>query len=474
VTLELFNSLTNAKEEFRPLEPGVVKLYTCGPTVYDYAHIGNFRTFLAEDLLRRVLEARGYRVRQVMNITDVGHMTVDDLRDTGEDKMAVAARRFGGDPFRVSEFYADAFFADLRALNFREAESYPWATRTIPQMIRHVERLIETGHAYVVGGNVYFDVSTFPAYGRLSGNSVAALKAGARLEPNEEKRHPADFAVWKHDEKHIMKWPSPWGEGFPGWHLECSVMAMATLGEQIDIHAGGEDNRFPHHECEIAQTEAVTGRPFARFWFHVTHLMVEGEKMAKSSGNFFTLRDLTEKGYDPMAIRLALLSVQYRQPMNLTMDGLDEAAKNLERVRDLVGRLGPDAAGPDRPGVAEAVERARAAFDAALDDDLNTSRAKAALLSLVGEVNRIGPPLSPGDAGLVRSALGTMDEVLGVGLLEIGPEEGLDAEIEARIEERLEARRRKDFATADRIRDELAARGILLVDTPEGTTYKRR
>lgn len=474
MTLTLYNSLTKRREPFEPIEEGVVRYYCCGPTVYDYAHIGNFRTFVSEDLLHRALEARGYRVRKVMNITDVGHMTVDDLSDSGEDKMAVAARRFGGDPYKVAAHYTAAFFEDGKALNLREAESYPRATETIPEMVRLVERLIEAGHAYVVGGNVYFDVSTFPGYGKLSGNTVEALKAGARLEPHPDKRHPADFAVWKSDPGHIMKWDSPWGEGFPGWHLECSVMAMAGLGEEIDIHAGGEDNRFPHHECEIAQTEAVTGRPFSRFWFHVTHLMVEGEKMSKSKGNFFTLRDLVGKGHDPMAIRLALLSVQYRQPMNLTMEGLDEARKNLDRVRELVRRLDPDAAAPDRPAVAEAVAKARRDFDAAIDDDLNVSPARAALLGLVADVNRAGLPLSAGDAGRVREALAEMDDVFGLKLLEAPAEEGLDEEVEARIREREEARGRRDFATADRIRDELLARGILLEDSPSGTTWKRK
>ncbi len=474
MTIRIYNSLTRKKEEFVPLRPGEVRMYNCGPTVYDYAHIGNLRSFLTADILRRLLEARGYRVRQVMNITDVGHMTLDDLRDGGEDKMAVAARRFGGDPVRVAEFYTKAFFEDIETLNLRRAECYPRATETIPEMIELVSRLIEKGHAYAVGGNVYFDISTFPEYGKLSGNTVERLKTGARLDPNPEKRNPADFALWKSDPNHIMQWDSPWGRGFPGWHLECSVMAMKVLGETLDIHTGGEDNRFPHHECEIAQSEAATGKPFVRYWVHGGWLLVDGEKMSKSKGNFYTLRDLLERGHDPMAVRWALSAVHYRQPMNFTLEGLAEAKKNLERIRDLVRRLDPAPEVPDRPEIAAAVERARADFDAALDDDLNMSPARAALLGLVAHVNRVGPPLSPGDAARVRAALEGFDEVLGVRLLETGAAETPDERVERLIRRRERARAERDFATADRIRDELAAEGILLEDTPRGTVWKRK
>ncbi len=427
MTLYLTNSLTGKKEEFIPLNPGEVLMYNCGPTVYDYAHVGNLRSFLMADVLRRLLEARGFTVRQVLNITDVGHMTLDDLRDSGEDKMAVAAKRLGKDPWEVARHFTQAFFEDLKALNFLEAEAYPRATETIPEMIEMVERLVEKGHAYVVGGNVYFDVSTFPKYGRLSGNTVENLKAGARLEVNPEKRHPADFALWKSDPNHIMQWDSPWGRGFPGWHIECSVMAQATLGDQIDIHTGGEDNRFPHHECEIAQSEAATGKTFARYWLHGGYLQVGGEKMSKSKGNFFTLRDLLEKGYDPRAIRAALISVHYRQPMNLTLEGIEEAAKNLERVHELFRKMGGEDAVPDRPGVADAVKRARREFDASMDDDMNISPARAAVLGLVGEVNRVGLPLSTADANLVRETFSYFDGILGTGLVDVADADDLSA-----------------------------------------------
>jgi cysteinyl-tRNA synthetase len=474
MSLRIFNTLTGRKEEFEPLVPGEAKVYNCGPTVYDYAHIGNMRTFLFEDLLRRVLDARGYAVRHVMNITDVGHMTVDDLRDTGEDKMAVAARRLGKDPWQVAEHYTKAFFEDLDTLNFRLAHEYPRATETIPEMIALVEKLLEGGHAYVVGGDVYFDIKTFPEYGKLTGNTVEALKAGARLEVREEKRHPADFALWKSDPDHLMLWDSPWGRGYPGWHLECSVMAMSSLGESIDIHTGGEDNKFPHHECEIAQSEAATGRPFAKYWMHSSHLLVDGEKMSKSMGNFYTLRDLLEKGHEPMAIRSAVLAVQYRQPMNLTMEGIEEAGKNRDRVRELLRKLEAAEAAPDRPELAGAVTRARTDFDDALDDDLNISPARAAMLGLVSEVNRLGPPFSPPDAARIREAFAHFDDILGLRLLEEKETEPLDEEVARLVRERDEARERRDFAAADRIREDLKARGFLVEDTPDGTVVRRR
>ena len=472
--VHLTNTLTGKKEEFVPRVPGEVRMYNCGPTVYNYAHVGNLRAFLMADVLRRLLEARGYRVRQVMNITDVGHMTQDDLRDSGEDKVAVAAKEMGKDPWEVAKFFTDAFFQDLEALNFREAEAYPRATETIPEMIAMVERLVEKGNAYVVGGNVYFDVSTFPAYGRLSGNTVERLKAGARLEVNPEKRHPADFALWKSDPDHIMQWDSPWGPGFPGWHIECSVMAQALLGEELDIHTGGEDNCFPHHECEIAQSEAATGKTFARYWLHTGYLQVGGEKMAKSKGNFFTLKDLMAKGYDPRAIRAALISVHYRQPMNLTLEGIDEASKNLDRVHELLRKIGGEAGVPDRPEIAAATARARSDFDAAMDDDMNVSPARAAVLGLVGEVNRAGLPLSTADADLVRETFAWFDGVFGTGLMEVAQADDLSAGIEALIDARNAARQARDFAESDRIRDELAARGIILEDGPGGTTWKRK
>jgi cysteinyl-tRNA synthetase len=473
LTLRFTNSLSRKKEVFEPLVPGEVRMYHCGPTVYDYAHIGNFRSFLLADLLRRVLEARGYSVHQVMNITDVGHMTEDDLRDSGEDKMAVASRRLDQRPEEVAERYSRAFFTDIETLNFRKAHDYPRATRTIPEMIRMIETLIEKGHAYVVGGNVYFDIRSFPEYGRLAGHTLDQLKAGARVGVLEEKRHPADFALWKHDPNHLMQWDSPWGSGFPGWHIECSVMSTSILGETIDIHTGGEDNRFPHHECEIAQSEAATGRPFVRYWLHGGWLFVDGEKMSKSKGNFYTVHQLIEEGHDAMSLRAALMAVHYRQQINFSLEGIEDAGKNIERVRELMRKLGPEEGVPDRKEIADAVRLRHEEFDEAIDDDLNVPRARAAMLSLVSDLNRVGLPLSVGDAAVVREAFGAFDDILGWRLTETGEDVSLTQEVEAKIRERNEARARKDFATADRIRDELAARGIQLIDTPDGVEWRK-
>jgi len=408
-----------------------------------------------------------------MNLTDVGHMTLDDLRDGGEDKMAVAARRFGGDPFQVADFYMEAFFRDIETLNFRPAHDYPRATETVPAMIAMIETLVSAGYAYVAEGNVYFDIASFPDYGKLAGHTLSQLQAGARVEVVEEKRHPADFALWKRDPDHIMQWDSPWGRGFPGWHIECSVMAMSILGDTLDIHSGGEDNRFPHHECEIAQSESASGKPFVRYWLHGGWLLVDGEKMAKSKGNYYTVHDLVEQGRDPMALRAALMAVHYRQQINFSLEGIADAGKNIERVKEMVRKLGPEEGAPDRPDVAVAVAARREEFDAGIDDDLNVPKARAAMLSLVSDVNRIGTPLSRLDAGLVREAIGAFDDILGWRLLETGPALSLDEEIDAKIRERNEARAAKDFATADRIRDELAAAGIQLIDTPDGVTWRR-
>jgi cysteinyl-tRNA synthetase len=338
-------------------------------------------------------------------------------------------------------------------------------------MIAMIERLIARGFAYVVNGNVYFDVDAFPHYGELSGNTIESLRAGARVDINPEKRHPYDFALWKRDPRHVMQWDSPWGRGFPGWHIECSAMAAKYLGEQFDIHTGGEDNIFPHHECEIAQLEGATGkRPAVKFWLHTRFLLVNGQKMSKSLGNFYTLRDLMDRGYDPLAVRYVLMSTQYRQPLNFTLEGVDAAKEAIQRLRDFRRRLREASAPRDNPELTGVLETARAGFDGGLADDLNTSAALAALFDMVRAVNKLD--LSAADAARVLQFLDRADRVLGV----MGRDEGvpLDAEIQALIEQRDAARRRRDFATADRIRRDLASRGIILEDTPSGTRWKRR
>ena len=466
MSLVLFNSLTRKKQAFRPLEPGLVRMYNCGPTVYSRQHVGNFRAFLFADVLRRWLEYRGFDVRQVMNITDVGHL-VDDA-DEGEDKLERRAREERLDPWEISRRNTEQFLKDLATLGVQPAMVYPRATDHVPEMLEIIEGLIERGNAYRVGGNVYFDVSTFERYGRLSGNRVADLEAGARIEVNPEKRHPADFALWKSDPKHLMKWDTAFGpDGFPGWHIECSAMARKHLGDRIDIHTGGEDNVFPHHECEIAQTEAFTGEPFASYWLHTKFLQVDGGKMSKSLGNVYTIDDVLERGFSARALRFALLRGHYRQPLNFTWDAMKDAASALETLDDLAARLrrlrDEAGAGADR------VAAARAAFEAAMDDDLNVGRALPALFGLRTDAleNRVGGAA----AGDALAWLARVHGVLGVLELE---ERDLSSEVEGLIAARQAARAAKDWAEADRIRDDLLARGIVLEDSPAGVTWRRR
>ena len=469
MTFVVYNSLTRTKAPFEPLEPGVVRMYNCGPTVYNRQHVGNFRAFLFSDLLRRWLEYLGYEVRQVMNITDVGHMLGD--ADEGEDKIETRARAENLSPWDISRENAETFLADLATLGVQPAMVYPRATDHIPEMLEMIDGLIESGHAYQVDGNVYFDVNKFDRYGRLSGNKVEDLEAGARIEINAEKRHPADFALWKSDPKHLMKWDSRFGpDGFPGWHIECSAMARKHLGDRIDIHTGGEDNVFPHHECEIAQTECFTGEPFANYWMHTRFLQVDGGKMSKSLGNVYSVDDVLEQGFTARTLRFALMRAHYRQPLNFTWDAMKDAQSSLESLDDLVRRLQRSAAsgeGDDR-GL-ELVEAARVAFEDAMNDDLNTSGALAALFTLRNQAieDRLGA--AAGAAGL--ELLGRVNAVFGVLELE---EQSLDGEVEALIEKRQAARAAKDWAEADRLRDELLALDIVLEDGPSGVTWHRR
>ncbi|MGO8703801.1 MAG: cysteine--tRNA ligase [Candidatus Brocadiia bacterium] len=466
--MKVFNTYTRRKEEFEPIEPGKVRMYNCGPTVYNFAHIGNARAFVFADVLRRTLEHFGCAVTQIMNITDVGHMTSD--ADEGEDKMAKAAREQQKDPWQIAEFYTKAFLEDIRALNIEPAFKYPRATEHIPEMIALIERLIGNGHAYAVNGNVYYDIAAFPRYGRLSGNTIEQLEAGARIEINPEKRHPADFALWKQDPKHIMQWDSPWGRGFPGWHIECSAMSGKYLGDQFDIHTGAEDNIFPHHESEIAQSEGATGKvPWVKYWMHARFLQVNGQKMSKSLGNFFTLRDLLEKGCDPMAVRYVLISTHYRQPLNFTLESVEAAKTSIRRLKDFRIRLKESGAKADPPELAAALEKGKNGFDAALADDLNTSAALAALFDMLRDVNKL--ELSPAGAAQAAALLASFDKVMGV--LGEEKEESPDAEIESLIRRREEARARRDFKTSDDIRTQLKAKGIILEDSAGGTRWKR-
>jgi cysteinyl-tRNA synthetase len=469
VTLKVFNSLTRSKETFQPVSAGKVRMYNCGPTVYGHAHIGNFRAFLFTDVLRRWLELSGYEVQQVMNITDVGHARDDDP-DSTDDKMDTAARKEKLDPWQIAAKYTELFMKDVDALGMQRAHHYPRATDHIPQMISIIEQLIGNGHAYQVGGNVYFSVARFANYGALSGNTPEDLLAGARIDVNDEKQDPRDFALWKTDSHHIMQWESPFGRGFPGWHIECSAMSRELLGEgTLDIHTGGEDNVFPHHECEIAQSEGAFEPPFVKYWLHTRFLQVDGGKMSKSLGNLYTVDDLASKGYAPVALRFLLLRGHYRQVLNFTFEGLDQAAAAVRRLRLFDAQMrdsAGDASPPDSPP--SFVSAAVARFEAGMDDDLNLSVALDGVFSLMSDANRGG--VTGADAAATRQALQRFDQVLGV--LETEPEL-LDADIEALITARTTARAAKDFATSDAIRDQLAAQGIELLDGKDGVKWRR-
>jgi cysteinyl-tRNA synthetase len=462
--LQVTNTLTRAKEPLRPRTPGRVSMYTCGPTVYRYAHIGNLRTFLLADLLRRALEAGGTEVRQVQNITDVGHMTNEEF-DRGEDRMLVSARLEDKSPAEIAQHYTEAYLADAAALNLRPATAYPRASEYVPQMLELVAKLLERGHAYEVEGTVYFAVESFPGYGRLSRNTLDRLRAGHRQEEvDPRKRHHADFALWKAaGPGRIVKWPSPWGDGYPGWHIECSAMSLATLGEHIDVHTGGEDNVFPHHEDEIAQSEAVVGHQVVATWVHGAHLLTEGRRMAKSAGNFYALADLRQRGHSALAARLLFLQARYGSQFNFTWDALAGAERTLDRLRSRVAGWargpGPEAGRPAGAGGYE--ER----FWAAVDDDLDTPTALAVLHQLEGDES-----LAPAAR---LAAVTAFDRFLGLDLAaEVG--QVLPAGAEALIAGREQARAARDFAAADRLREQLAGLGVEVTDTRSGTTWRLR
>ena len=461
--MRVFNTLTRRLETLTPREPGHVRLYTCGPTVYDFAHIGNFRTYVWEDLLRRTLEFLGFRVTQVMNITDI------------EDKIIAKATAEGTTIDRVTAPYIEAFFQDLGTLGIRRAEHYPRATEHIPEMIAIAKALEARGLTYVSQGSLYFRIDAFAPYGRLSNLERREIKVGARVDSDEyDKDDARDFVLWKGHRDGEPSWDSPFGPGRPGWHLECSAMSMKYLGESFDLHTGGVDNIFPHHENEIAQSEGATGHPFVTYWMHAAHLMVDGEKMAKSKGNFHTLRDLVAAGHDPRAIRYLLLSTHYRSSLNFTFDALARAAGELARFDALQARLAESRTADGRDAGFDAKLAAiEAEVRDALGEDLNVSGAFGALFRLVREANAAldRTELPAGSAAALSETLARIDGALGV--IAAKPAELLDPEIEALIDQRQAARKSKNFAESDRIRDLLAGRGIVLEDTPQGVRWRR-
>jgi cysteinyl-tRNA synthetase len=463
MTLYLYDTYTRSLREFTPLNPAPagekpeVGLYTCGPTVYDYAHIGNLRTYIFEDVLRRVLEFNGYRVNHVMNITDVGHLTSD--ADEGEDKMEKGARRLGKTAWDIAEFFAGAFRQDLARLNILEPTIWCKATDHIPEQIEFIRCIEEKGYTYRTSDGIYFDTSKLPNYGYLARLDIEGLQAGARIEMGE-KRHPTDFALWKFSppgQKRQMEWDSPWGVGFPGWHIECSAMSAKYLGTYFDIHCGGEDHISVHHSNEIAQTEACYGTRLANFWMHGHFLQLDDAKMAKSSGEFLRLDTLIERGYDPLAYRFFCLSAHYRSKLNFHWDSLDGAATSLDRLRSNVYEWG-EPGEPDQ----DYVEK----FTAQVNDDLNMPRALAVTWDLVK---------SDLPAAVKKATILVFDQVLGLRLAEWKPvDEPIPDEILALVEQRQAARREKRWSEADALRDQVIAAGYEIEDTPEGPRVRHR
>lgn len=460
--MRISNTLSNRKEEFVPIDGDNVNIYCCGPTVYDYIHIGNARPLVVFDTLRRYLKYRGYKVKYVQNFTDV------------DDKMIRRANEENTDIQELADRFIAAYFEDAAALNVLRADVHPRATENMDAIIDLVERLVDSGHAYVVDGDVYFDTSTFPGYGKLSGQNLEELELGARIDVDERKKHPADFALWKARKEHEPYWDSPWGEGRPGWHIECSAMSTKYLGDTLDIHGGGQDLKFPHHENEIAQSECASGKPLSKYWMHNGYINVNGSKMAKSAGNFFTVRDILNK-YDGLAVRLFMLSSHYANPINFSEDLLDQAVKALERIDNCRENLefivlSPRETGPDPD---EAIRELNDGFNAAMDDDLNTAQALGVIFEYITRVNTMFR--DGGRAEDAKKALEALQEHLDVlGLVREGTGDEVPEKVLALAEQRKKARESKDWALADSLRDEIALLGYEIKDTPDGARISRR
>jgi len=490
--LNLYNTLTNQMEEFKPLHKGKVGIYVCGPTVYGHAHLGHAKSYVSFDVLVRYLRYLGYKVTYVQNITDVGHLTDD--ADQGEDKLQVAAAKEKKHPMALAEYYTKSYFDDMDKLNNLRPDICPRATGHIIEQIETVKTLLEKGYAYQVNGSVYFEVAKFKGYGKLSGRKVEDMIAGARVDVSPEKKAPADFALWKKAEpNHIMQWPSPWGYGYPGWHLECSVMSTKYLGNTLDIHGGGLENQFPHHDCEIAQAEAANDVQFVKYWLHNNMVTVDGRKMGKSLNNFITLKqvfsgehDRLSREYHPLAVRQLVLNSHYRSPLDFSDPALHAAQSGLDKITAAAGHLRDVAArapaGEVDPDVASKLEKIKQRFEDAMNDDLNTSVALATVFELTRLSNKV---LETSVASretlnaLYDLYTGLAGDVLGIVRDEYpqakpGDEETLGEVVDILIEQRNRARAKKDFQAADDIRDKLNEAGIILEDKPDGTLWRKK
>lgn len=477
--ITLYNTLTKKKEVFESINAGKVGMYTCGPTVYGKVHIGNIRAYTIADMLRRVLENAGFEVRHIKNITDVGHLTEDDIAqgDSGEDKIEKKARAEKKTPKEIARFYENYFRETEQKMNILPAQYFPRATAHVPQMIHLIETLIKKDFAYEKNGNVFLDVTSFRNYGALSGNTLEKLKVGARLEEHSDKKHPWDFALWlKAPKEHLMRWKSPWSEGYPGWHIECSAMSMEYLGESFDIHTGGEDNIFPHHEAEIAQSECATNQPFVRYWIHSRHLLVDGEKMSKSKGNFYTLEDIEAKGFTAMDLRLALLSSHYRSQMNFTWNAIEQARANRKTLESFCDRLAENKASiifarsRKDDGCSKKTHGYKEAFRAALEDDLNTPEAITILLTFIREGNKAMDTKTLENPEEIKKIFLECINLLG---LIFEKKSAIPEKVRRLAEEREVARREKNFPEADRLRKEIESAGFLVEDTAKNFLLKK-
>lgn len=460
--MKVYNTLSRQKEDFKPIDGNEVRIYSCGPTVYKDAHIGNLRAYVFMDLLRRVLEYNGYTLKHAMNITDVGHLVSDE--DEGEDKMAKSAREEKKTPWEIAEFYTNIFMNDIKALNIENPEIIPKATQHIPEMLEFVEGLVEKGYGYETSDGIYFDIQKFNGYGKLSRLNLEDQIAGARVEVNEEKHHPADFALWKKAPKeHIMQWPSKWGMGYPGWHIECSAMGRKYLGDTFDIHTGGVDHIPVHHENEIAQSEALLGKPAVNYWMHCEFMMVNNGKMSKSLGNTYTIKDLREKGYDPLALRYMCLNAHYRNKLNFTWEGMQSSQVAYDRFVEgaLAHKNGAD--NIDKSVADDFIKE----FEDAINDDLNIPKA----LGIAWNVVRY-----PQKSKQLFEALEQMNRILGFDFTEKEKkqqEQEVSPEIQALVDERQQARKDKNWKRADEIRDQLKEMGLAIEDTAQGAKVKK-